>query len=109
MNSGAFASASEIVREAMRGRSAKWMQKREDVVKLRAMWEEGKASCPAVEVDLDTVSDEACQEIASALPTPVKLFWTPKARADVKSVYIEMGKEQPRSGASPIFAVGRNC
>jgi toxin ParE1/3/4 len=28
---------------------------------------------------------------------PVKLFWTPKARADVKSIYIEMRKEQPRS------------
>ncbi|MCF1470198.1 type II toxin-antitoxin system RelE/ParE family toxin [Agrobacterium vitis] len=34
---------------------------------------------------------------------PVKLFWTPKARADVKSIYIEMGKEQPRS-AERYFA-----
>lgn len=34
---------------------------------------------------------------------PVKLFCTPKARADVKSIYIEMGKEQPRS-AERYFA-----
>ncbi|MBD8689591.1 MULTISPECIES: type II toxin-antitoxin system RelE/ParE family toxin [unclassified Rhizobium] len=34
---------------------------------------------------------------------PVKLLWTPKARADVKSIYIEMGKEQPRS-AERYFA-----
>lgn len=33
----------------------------------------------------------------------VKLLWTPKARADVKSIYIEMGKEQPRS-AERYFA-----
>lgn len=28
---------------------------------------------------------------------PVKLLWTPKARADVKNIYIHMAKEQPRS------------
>lgn len=68
VSSGAYASGSEVVREAMRDWSAKWMQKREDIVKLRAMWEEGKASGPAVEVDFDAVMDEARQEIASAAP-----------------------------------------
>ncbi|NKQ69763.1 type II toxin-antitoxin system RelE/ParE family toxin [Rhizobium sp. UPM1132] len=34
---------------------------------------------------------------------PVKLLWTPKARADVKNIYIDMGKEQPRS-AERYFA-----
>jgi toxin ParE1/3/4 len=34
---------------------------------------------------------------------PVKLLWTPKARADVKSIYTEMGKVQPRS-AERYFA-----
>jgi antitoxin ParD1/3/4 len=68
VNSGAYASGSEVVREAMRDWSAKWMQKREDIAKLRAMWEEGKASGPAVEVDFEAVLDEARQEIASAPP-----------------------------------------
>jgi antitoxin ParD1/3/4 len=68
VKSGAYASGSEVVREAMRDWSAKWMQKREDIAKLRAMWEEGKDSGPAVEVDFDAVLDEARQEIASAAP-----------------------------------------
>lgn len=68
VSSGAYASGSEVVREAMRDWSAKWMQKRGDIVKLRAMWEEGKASGPAVEVDFETVLEEARHEIASAVP-----------------------------------------
>ena len=68
VNSGAYASGSEVVREAMRDWSAKWMQKRDDIAKLRAMWEEGKASGPAVEVDFDAVLDEARQEVKP--PTP---------------------------------------
>lgn len=34
VNSGAYASGSEVVREAMRDWSAKWMQKREHIAKL---------------------------------------------------------------------------
>jgi antitoxin ParD1/3/4 len=68
VNSGAYASGSEVIREAMRDWSAKWIQKREDIAKLRAMWEEGKASGPAVEVDFEAVLDEARQEIASDAP-----------------------------------------
>lgn len=68
VNSGAYASGSEVVREAMRDWSAKWMQKRDDIVKLRGMWEEGKASGPAVEVDFDAVLDEARQEVKSPAP-----------------------------------------
>ncbi|KQZ62108.1 CopG family transcriptional regulator [Rhizobium sp. Root149] len=68
VNSGAYASGSEVVREAMRDWSAKWIQKRDDIAKLRAMWEEGKASGPALEVDFDAVLDEARQEMAAANP-----------------------------------------
>ncbi len=68
VNSGAYASGSEVIREAMRDWSAKWMQKREDIAKLRAMWEEGKSSGPAVEVDFEAVLDEARQEVASDAP-----------------------------------------
>lgn len=68
VNSGAYASASEVVREAMRDWSAKWMQKRDGIAKLRAMWEEGKASGLAVEVDFDAVLEEARQEVKSPAP-----------------------------------------
>jgi antitoxin ParD1/3/4 len=68
VSSGAYASGSEVVREAMRDWSAKWMQKRSDIATLRAMWEEGKASGPAVEVDFDTALNEARQEMASSTP-----------------------------------------
>ncbi|WP_105401399.1 type II toxin-antitoxin system ParD family antitoxin [Neorhizobium sp. T7_12] len=66
VQSGAYASGSEVVREAMRDWSAKWMQKREDIAKLRAMWAEGKASGPAVDADFDAVLDEAREELAAA-------------------------------------------
>ena len=68
VNSGAYASGSEVVREAMRDWSAKWIQKRDDIAKMRAMWEEGKASGRAVEVEFDTVLDEVRQEIAALSP-----------------------------------------
>jgi antitoxin ParD1/3/4 len=68
VNSGAYASGSEVVREEMRDWSAKWIQKREDIAKMCAMWEEGKASGPTAEVDFDALLDEARQEIAAANP-----------------------------------------
>jgi len=68
LNSGAYASGSEVVREAMRDWSAKWMQTREDITKLRAMSEEGKTGGPPVKVDFDAVLDDAGQEIAPAAP-----------------------------------------
>ncbi|MCQ1834965.1 type II toxin-antitoxin system ParD family antitoxin [Neorhizobium galegae] len=66
VQSGAYASGSEVVREAMRDWSAKWMQKREDIAKLRAMWAEGKASGPATDADFDAALDEAREELAAA-------------------------------------------
>lgn len=68
VNSGAYASGSEVLREAMRDWSAKWVQKRDDIAKLHAMWEEGKASGPAAKVDFDAVLEEARQEVKSPAP-----------------------------------------
>ncbi|CAN7690543.1 type II toxin-antitoxin system RelE/ParE family toxin [Rhizobium sp. LjRoot30] len=34
---------------------------------------------------------------------PAKLIWTPKARADIKKIYVDIGKEQP-SSAERYFA-----
>lgn len=66
VQSGAYASGSEVVREAMREWSAKWVQKREDIAKLQAMWNEGKASGPTVDVDFDAALDEARKELSIA-------------------------------------------
>lgn len=66
VKSGAYASGSEVIREAMRDWSAKWMQRRGDIVTLKAMWEEGKASGAATEVDFDALRDEVRKELASA-------------------------------------------
>lgn len=40
---------------------------------------------------------------------PVKLLWTLTARGDVKSIYIEMGKEQPRSAERYFANFRRNA
>lgn len=65
VQSGAYASSSEVVREALRDWSAKWMQRREDIARRRALWDEGKASGSATEVDFDALLEEARQELAA--------------------------------------------
>lgn len=65
VKSGAYASGSEVIREAMRDWSAKWAQKRDDISKLRELWAEGKASGLATEVDFDTALDEARAELTA--------------------------------------------
>ncbi|MFJ1307534.1 type II toxin-antitoxin system ParD family antitoxin [Agrobacterium sp. P15N1-A] len=65
VESGAYASSSEVIREAMRDWSAKWVQRRDDIAKLRALWAEGKASGGSTEVDFDEALNEARSELAS--------------------------------------------
>nr|WP_210267119.1 MULTISPECIES: type II toxin-antitoxin system ParD family antitoxin [Agrobacterium tumefaciens complex] len=65
VESGAYASSSEVIREAMRDWSAKWLQRRDDIAKLRALWAEGKASGSSTEVDFDEALNEARAELAS--------------------------------------------
>jgi antitoxin ParD1/3/4 len=65
VKSGAYASGSEVIREAMRDWSAKWAQKRDDISKLRELWAEGKASGTATEVDFDQALDEARAELTA--------------------------------------------
>lgn len=66
VGSGAYASSSEVIREAMRDWSAKWQQRRGDIQHLRELWAEGKASGPATPVDFDTLLDEARQELKAS-------------------------------------------
>lgn len=65
VRSGAYASGSEVVREAMRDWSAKWLQRRGDIARLQAMWAEGTASGEPTDVDFDQLLDEARRELAS--------------------------------------------
>ena len=59
VESGEYATTSEIVREALRD----WQRKRElhgeDVQRLRQLWAEGKQSGPAVPADLGKVRQKA--------------------------------------------------
>lgn len=63
VESGAYASGSEVIREAMRDWSAKWQQRRGDIQRLRELWAEGKASGPATPVDFDELLEEAREEL----------------------------------------------
>jgi len=63
VESGAYASGSEVIREAMRDWSAKWQQRRGDIQRLRELWAEGKASGPATPVDFDELLKEAREEL----------------------------------------------
>lgn len=65
VESGAYASGSEVIREAMRDWSAKWVERRGDIAKLRALWSEGKASGNSTEVDFDETLREAREELDS--------------------------------------------
>lgn len=65
VESGAYASSSEVVREALRDWSAKWVTRRADIEKLRALWAEGKASGLSSDLDLDDALAEARRELSA--------------------------------------------
>ncbi len=66
VDSGEYATTSEIVREALRD----WQRKRElhgeDVQRLRQLWTEGKQSGPPVSADLGEVRQKARQRLEKA-------------------------------------------
>ena len=66
VDSGEYATTSEIVREALRD----WQRKRElhgeDVQRLRQLWAEGKQSGPAAPANLGKVRQEARQRLSKA-------------------------------------------
>ncbi|WP_029620291.1 ribbon-helix-helix domain-containing protein [Pseudorhizobium marinum] len=66
VQSGAYASASEVIREAMGDWTAKWETRKGDVDRLRQLWDEGKASGAAVPVDFDELRQEARQQPSAA-------------------------------------------
>jgi antitoxin ParD1/3/4 len=63
--SGAYATGSEVVREAMRDWATKWARRRDDLAHLKKMWEEGKASGAVTAADFDQALEEARAELAA--------------------------------------------
>ena len=59
VETGEYATTSEIVREAIRDWQFKRKLRQEDVKRLRKMWKQGKASGPAKPLALDELRREA--------------------------------------------------
>lgn len=66
VSTGAYATTSEIVREAMRDWETKWVARNEEIRRLRALWDEGKASGPAQPLDFDELRKEAAARLKDA-------------------------------------------
>ena len=63
--SGEYATTSEIVREALRDWQFKRELRRDEIERLRQLWDEGKASGPARPLDFDELRREARQRLAA--------------------------------------------
>ena len=63
---GEYATASEIVREAVRDWQAKRELRHDDIRRLRQRWDEGKASGPPEPVDFDALRKEARRKLTEA-------------------------------------------
>lgn len=66
VETGEYATTSEIVREALRDWQFKHEQRQLDIKRLREMWAEGKASGPAVPLDFGELRREARQRLNAA-------------------------------------------
>jgi antitoxin ParD1/3/4 len=64
VQTGEYATTSEIVREALREWQFKRELRQEDVKRLRQLWDEGKASGPARPLDWGELRREARQRLA---------------------------------------------
>lgn len=64
VEAGEYATTSEIVREAIRDWQFKRELRQEDIQRLRQMWDEGKASGKAKQVDLAGLRQEARLRLA---------------------------------------------
>jgi antitoxin ParD1/3/4 len=66
VETGEYATTSEIVREAIREWQFKRALRQEDLRRLRQLWDEGKASGAATPVDFENARSEARQRLAQA-------------------------------------------
>lgn len=68
VEAGEYATASEIVREAMRDWTAKRELRQVDSLRLRQLWDEGKASGKSEPADFDALRKEARRRLTGASP-----------------------------------------
>lgn len=67
VSSGEYASASEVVQEAIGAWRQKWETRRTETSKLRDLWDEGKASGTPASVDFDQLRLEARERLKDAV------------------------------------------
>jgi len=67
VETGEYATTSEIVREALRDWQFKRELRQEDVRRLRQLWDEGKASGPAQPLDFDELRRDARQRLTEII------------------------------------------
>lgn len=65
VETGEYATTSEIVREALRDWQFKRQLRQEDLKRLRELWDQGKASGTAAPADFDPARREARQRLAN--------------------------------------------
>ena len=65
VETGEYATTSEIIREAIRDWQFKRELRQEDLRRLRQLWDQGKASGASAPVDLDQARQEARQRLAN--------------------------------------------
>jgi antitoxin ParD1/3/4 len=70
VETGEYATTSEIVREAIRDWQLKQEFRQEDLRRLRQLWGDGKASGPAAPLDFDELRHEARQRLTAAKKAP---------------------------------------
>ncbi len=64
--SGDYATTSEVVREALRDWQHKRELRQEDILRLRQLWDEGKASGQGAPLDIEALKREAGLRLAAA-------------------------------------------
>ena len=64
VETGEYATTSEIIREALRDWQFKRDLRQEDIKRLRELWDEGKASGPGRPFDIERIIAEAKAEFA---------------------------------------------
>ena len=69
VESGAYASSSEVVREALREWKRRRALERKDVEELRRLWEEGLASGPGRHADMAAIKAEARRRLVATRDT----------------------------------------
>ncbi len=70
VETGEYATTSEIVREAIRDWQFKHDLRQEDIRRLRHLWDEGKASGPAAPLDFNELRREGRQRLTAGRKAP---------------------------------------